>query len=405
MNIWLFNHYAISPEMPGGTRHYDFAKELVKRGHQVTLFASSFHYTLHKETKVYTDKEYLIEEIDGVRFVWVKTAPYESNNWRRILNMLSYSRAVSRVIKEIEGEDPEIIIGSSVHMFAVYSAYRIAKKKNVPFVMEVRDLWPQTLIDMGVSRYHPFIMLLSVMEKFLYKKAEQIIALLPKAHEYIESLNVPAEKIKWIPNGVNMERFADIPEKDWERPNDKFTVLYAGAVGQANKLDVILSTAEIIQQEHPDIQFDIVGDGPEKERLVHKKQQMGVDNVTFYPPVSKAEIYKEMRKADALVFNLENTPVFRFGISSNKLFDYMGSGVPVLFSCEAGNNPVKEASAGFTVKVDNPMDLAQNIIKLKGTASSDRKQMGQNGVAYVQKNHAISVLVDRFEQILADVRD
>ena len=404
-NIWFFNHYALTPDLPGGTRHFDFGKELVKRGYKVTIFASSFHYSLLKETKNYNSQNYIIEDYDGVRFIWIKTFPYTRNDWRRVINMLSYSIKAYKVAQKLDIEKPDIIVGSSVHLFAVFTAYLLSKKYKTPFIMEVRDLWPQTLIDMGVPKWHPFVILLGILEKFLYKKADKIIVLLPKANEYIENLGIPSGKIVWIPNGVDLERVPLIDEKTFNfeaNSSDEFIVTYTGAIGQINNLDVAIGAARILQREYPNIKFLFVGDGPEKGRLLEVVREEKLNNVEFSPPVAKSKVIEMFLKSDVLFFHLQDSPVFKYGISSNKLFDYLASGKPIIFSSNSINNPVEEARAGITVPPDNPQALAEAIIELYKMSPEERKAIGLNGKKYVEKYHSIPVLVDKLEKIFKE---
>lgn len=402
MNIWIFNHYALTPNLPGGTRHFDFGKELVKRGYKVTIFASSFHYSLLKETKEYKNIPYVIENYDGIRFIWIKTFSYSKNDWRRVINMLSYSFRAYKIGKSLDFERPDIIIGSSVHLFAVFTAYLLSKRYKVPFIMEVRDLWPQTLIDFGVSKWHPFVIILGILERFLYEKATKIITLLPKAHEYIEHLGIPKEKIVWIPNGVNIERFNKIKDLEFNKNKKFFLVGYVGAIGKANNLDIAIKSAEILKDKLPNIKFIFVGDGPEKERLINIVKNRKLDNVAFMDTIPKNSIFNIIQKIDILLFNLSNSPVFKYGISSNKLFDYLASGKPIIFSSNSINNPVEEAKAGITVSPDDPEELANAIIKLYTMPEEERRKMGENGREYVKKYHSIPVLVDKLEEVIKD---
>ena len=403
-NIWIFNHYAITPDLPGGTRHFDFGKELVKRGYNVTIFASSFHYSLLKEIKEYKKNSYIIEDYDGVRFVWIKTFPYSRNDWRRVINMLSYSIRSYKVAKKINIEKPDIIIGSSVHLFAVFIAYLLSQKYKTPFIMEVRDLWPQTLIDMGVSKWHPFVILLGILEKFLYKKADKIIVLLPKANEYIENLGISPEKIVWIPNGVDLERFNfDIECIDLRIDKKNFVITYTGAIGKANNLDTLLETARILKDNYPEIKFLLVGNGTEKERLIQIAKENNLKNVEFRDPVPKNEIAKIINKSDVLILLVRDSPLYKYGISFNKLFDYLASGKPIIFSSNSINNPVEEAKAGITVPPDNPQALADAIIRLYKIPPEERKRMGDNGKKYVEKYYSMPVLVDRLEKIFKEL--
>jgi len=404
MNIWILNHYAVTPDLPGGTRHFDFGKELVKRGYRVTIFASSFQHGTMRYIKDSSKKDFIVEEFEGVRFVWIKTSPYSGNDWRRVVNMLSYSVRGYEVAKKLDIEEHDIIIGSSVHLFAVLTAYLLSKKYKTPFVMEVRDLWPQTLIDMGMSKWHPFVILLGILERFLYKRANKIITLLPKAHEYIEKLGIPKDKIAWIPNGVDLERF-NPDEKSTNLKCDKssFLITYTGAIGKANNLVVLVEVAEILKNDYPEIKFLIVGDGPEKERLVRIAKEKDLHNVEFNEPVPKKEISRILYESDVLFFNFLDSPVFKYGISPNKLFDYLASGKPIIFSSNAVNNPVEEAKAGITIPPDSPQELANAIIKLYKMSPEERRKMELNGRKYVEKYHSIPVLVDKLEEIFKEV--
>jgi len=400
-NIWIFNHYAITPALPGGTRHFDFAKELVKRGYKVSIFASSFLHGQFKVIREHSVNNFMVEEYDGIRFVWIKTFPYYRNDLRRIINMLSYSVRAYKVAKKINVEKPDIIIGSSVHLFAVFAAYLISKKYKVPFIMEVRDLWPQTLIDMGVPKWHPFVIILGFLEKFLYKKANKIIVLLPKANMYMENLGVSPDKIIWIPNGVDLRRF-DKSNNQIENDKSSFIITYMGAIGMANNLDVIIEVAEILKESYKELKFLLVGEGPEKDRLAKIVKNKNLHNVEFKENIPKDKVSEILCNSDALFFHLKDTPVFNYGISSNKLFDYLASGKPIIFASNSINNPVEEAKAGITVPPNNPQAIAQAIIKLYKMSDEDRKEIGINGRKYVEKNHSIAILVDKLEKVIKE---
>jgi len=406
--VWIFNHYAVTPDMSAGTRHYDFAKGLAGRGYKTTIFASSF--LRGKELKLDKNEKHKIENLDGLNFVWVKTFPCQKNDWRRVINMLSYMHRAYWLGRKIAGEacgieKPDVIIGSSVHLFAVYTAYLLSKRYKVPFIMEVRDLWPQTLIDMGVSKWHPFIILLRKLEKYLYKRADKIITVLGGADKYIESLGIKFNGTALVPNGVDLEGF-NIKETNFknQKPLDSgFTVIYAGAIGKANNLDVVIKAAEILYKGHPDIKFLFIGDGQEKTRLSRIVKEKHLNNVKFKEPVPRREIGGVLANADGLLFNLEDSPVFKYGISSNKLFDYLASGKPVIFSCNAANNPVEEAKAGITVSPNNPEKLASSILKLYHMPKKQKEEMGKRGREYVEKYHSIPVLVDKLEEVIKKV--
>jgi len=274
-NIWIFNHYIVTPDMTGGTRHYDLALELANQGHNLVLFASSFNHFILKEMKDYIGENYLIENLNNIKIVWIKTTRYKKNNWKRILNMLVYSFRVIRVSKKLRKksilEKPDVIMGSSVHLFAVLSALVVSRNNKAKFIMEVRDLWPATLIEFRkILKYNPAIALFSLLEKFLAKGAEKIITVLPGAKEYYEEKKIEKKKIIWIPNGINYNNFKNLATEKCKLFDDKtfkdyFKVMYMGALGLANNIETFLRAGKIIGQKTNKIKLVIVGEGEKKK--------------------------------------------------------------------------------------------------------------------------------------------
>jgi len=395
----MINHHALTPDMSGGTRHYDFAKELVKRGYKVTIIASSFHYLKHQEMKTYSDnKNYLQESIDGIDFIWIKIPPYQGSGFARVKNMLSFMFSVISSIPKLNLPRPDTILGSSVHLFAVYAAYVLCKRYKSKFIMEVRDLWPQTLIDMGIFKWHPFILLLGFLEKYLYKKADVIITNLPKAYLYIEKLGIEENKIKWVSNGVDLDNI------QYRKPlvTKNLTIMYTGAIGIANNLDILLDVA-IKLKNRDTIKFKIVGAGTEKERLIEKLKTLNLSNVEFINPVPKTEISDLLATADVLFFNLKDSPVFNYGISSNKLFDYMAAGRVVIFSANVPNNLIKESNGGFTIPVNSVIELEKAIIAVNELSFKQKEEIGLNNRKYVSEQYSIPILTDKLEQIIKEL--
>ena len=400
MNIWIFNHHALTPEQGGGTRHYDYAKQLIAKGHSVTIFASSFHYASHQEFKTYpAGGYYLRENFNGVDFVWIKTRPYKGNSLGRVINMLDYMLKAERIAKSVMDHTPDIVIGSSVHLFAVLAGYRCAGYYRVPFVMEVRDLWPRTLIDMGMSKWHPFILALGWLERFLYKRANAVITNLPYASEYI-SKYVPEEKIYWLANGVDLSRNKNIEPFHFDK--ERFHILYAGAIGKANQIETLIHAAEKLKTEKIDIH--ILGEGPERKRLESYIRTNGIKSVIFHGAVNKTKAISMINGADLLYFPLADSPVFRYGIASNKLFDYLAAKKPVLFASNAANNPIREAKAGISVPAENPDAVAVAIMKFYTMPKEQMMQFGQNGFDYVRKYYDIQKLAGKLEKTLETIR-
>lgn len=406
--IWMMNHYAIPPNMGGGTRHYDLSEELVKRGYDVTVVASSFDIKLRKE-KLKANEKYRIEILNGVKFVWIKTYPYNTNNYKRFINMISFSINSYRICRKME--KPDVIIASSVHPFTCISGYYLAKKKKARYIAEIRDLWPQTLIDMGALKEHSLVTkVFKFIEKFIYKRAEKIIILLPKIADYIQSYNVSEKKMVYIPNGVVLKRYDEILKlnKDslivseiMQEHAGKFTAIYLGAHGPANNLENIIRAAKNIEDKgYDDIHFLMVGDGTTKMKLENMVKDQGISNVFFYQPIAKYDVPLLLKETDVCLFNLAKVDVFKYGISPNKLFDYLSSKKPIIFACDTTNDIVNEAHAGISIEPENEEKFAEAVLKIYNMDENSRETMGINGRQYVEEFHDISVLVNKLEQIL-----
>ena len=404
MRVWLVNHYALPPQRAGGTRHYALARELIRRGHEVTLIASSVDYMRRQEAYLAPNERARLEQVGEVPFLWLRTLPYQGNSLRRVGNMLSFAFRLRREAPRALPR-PDVVVGSTPHLFAAWAAYRLARRYRVPFVLEVRDLWPQTLIDLGgFSPYHPFILLLAVLERLLYRRAQAVVTLLPGAQAYIARKRGTERGIHWVPNGVD---FRLIPPPEPPPPEPPFTVMYAGAHGLANGLDVALQAARLLQAQGwgSKVRFLFLGDGPEKPRLVQQARAWGLQNVRFEDPVPKEEVYRRLQQAHAFLMILRDSPLFRWGISPNKLFDFMATARPVLFCVRTPYNPIEEHQAGRTAPPDDPQALAEAIRDLAQTPAEERWGMGLRARAYVEQEHDLRKLAVRFEEVLRHAQD
>ncbi len=431
MKVWILNHYATSPDMPGGTRHYDFARELSKRGHKVTIMASSFHHGLRLEMKLSERNSYRLENHGGVRFVWLRTVAYSGNGIRRLMNMLSYFRQAVRFGRRVKSPDltkPDVILGSSVHLFAVLAAYVLARIHHCRFVMEVRDLWPQTLIDThSFSRWHPAVLLFGLLERFLYRRAEAIVTLLPNSIDYITARGGNPKRIIWIPNGVSLKaglshRMAPAPGEQskgsrgqgFEGSRNRtlepwnpgtlepfFLCLYMGGHGQPDGLPVLLDAARVLQQRGEPVRIVLVGDGPSKPGLQSKARRLGLENVEFRDPVPKSKAWSVARMADILIFTTHFTPVHRYGISPNKLADYLAWCKPILFVGNVPNNVVEDAGAGIVVSPFSPEQVADAIHCFRKMPATERAGYGRRGRKYALEQLNIAKLASKLEVALS----
>ncbi|MBN1890295.1 MAG: glycosyltransferase family 4 protein [Thermoflexales bacterium] len=398
----MLNHYALPPDLPGGTRHFDLGCELARLGYDVTIFASAFNHSLRKKTRLLDASPWALEELDGVRFVWLPSMAYQGNDWRRLANMLDYTwraywlgRRLTRLARRVR--PPDVIMGCAVHLFAVLAAYGLSRHYRARFLMEVRDLWPQTFLDMGVWREgQPQVRFFRCLEQFLYQRAEKIIVLSPLTGDYLAQYSPTwAEKTLYIPNGTRLIRFEQNGLGRRPEPG-AVCAMYLGAMGITNGLELILDAMQVINQQaggqSAGIDFCFVGDGPEKGRLQHLAKERGLHNVRFEKAVPRARVPDRLAEADILVLVQKQV---LYG-SSNKLFDYMAAAKPIVFALLAEhNNLVEQARCGVSASPDDPVDLAQKILQLARMPVEERQAMGGRGRAFVRENHDYSVLARR----------
>lgn len=397
MKIWFINHYATDPRGPGGTRHHALAKELVARGHQVTIVAASFDHAAHTQKIEEPGHRHRGEVVDGIRFLWLRTPSHGSGSISRSRNMLSFARRV-RAIRG-GGAPPEVIVGSSPHPFAAVAALGLARRVGASFVLEIRDLWPESLVELaGMAPRSPVVLLVDRLVRLLYRRSDGIIGLMPGAAEAIAERGGSPADVTWISNGIDLSL---VPRPEPPAPSARFTVMFVGNHGAPQALDDVLDAAHILRDAgRGDLEIRLVGDGAEKLRLVERARAEGLDNVHFEGLVPKAQIFDVMQHADAFIVTMRRSNLYRFGMSFNKLFDYLACARPIVFGCAASNDIVTQAGAGLSVQAEDPRALAEAIVTLADMAPEERAEMGRRGRAFVEAHHSFAHLAATYEVAL-----
>ncbi len=411
MNILILSHYAGSAEMGMVFRPYYFAKEWVKLGHSVTIVASSFSHTRRKNFDV--SKSFEEAEIDGIKYVLIKTPKYK-NIFQRVINLFSFVFKLKFNVKKIaEKYSPDVIISSCTYNLDIYSAVKIAKYSKAKLVYEVRDLWPLSPMELGgFSRYNPFIMLLQHAENTAYKKSDFVVSVLPCVHEYMSEHGLNLNKLHIIPNGVdedswNPEFYEALDNKTLldtisnERKSGNIIVGYAGAHGSANAMSYLLEATTLLRNNN--ISFILVGRGKEKEKLQQYAKDKKINNIFFFDPIPKSQIPSLLPLFDIVYIGWNPIPIYRFGISPNKLMDYMMASKPIVHSVTAGNDLVADAGCGISVEAANPQAIADAILKLASLTDEERQVIGQKGHDYIVKNQSYKILAKQFLDMLGDV--
>ena len=403
MNILYINHYAGCPQYGMEYRPYYLAKEWGRNGHKVIIIVASFSHLRYKNPEF--SGEIKKEVIEEVEYIWIKTPKYKGNNLKRILNMLTFVSKLMFLSKRLSSQfRPDIVIASSTYPLDIFPAYLISRFSKAKLIFEVHDLWPLTPIELGaMPKWHPFIVILQIAEDFAYKHADKVISILPKALDYMVSRGLDPKKFIHIPNGIDIEEWqsfnAQLPEEHKEiieklKKEGKFLVCYAGAHGVANALDYFIESA-VYLRDLP-VSLVLVGQGPEREKLQRYVIENNLNNVIFLQPVSKDSIPNLLNKMDILYISLRKSPLFRFGVSPNKLFDYMMAGKPIIHAISAGNDLVAESGCGISIPPEDPVAIAEAIKKLIDMSPLEREEMGRRGREYVIKNHDYKVLAKRF---------
>ena len=386
MKILLLNQAFVSPNEPGHTRHFEMAQFLRARGHELVIVASDLNYQTGQRT---VERTGLFAEqiIDGVRILraYIFPALHRSYFWR-IISFFSFM--FSSVWTALTVKDADIIMGTTPPIFQAVSAWVVAVIRRKPFLLEVRDLWPEFGVSMGVLKNPILIYLARWLEKFLYARATHILVNSPAYKDYMLGKGVPENKITYIPYGTDVDMFNPDVDGSSVRMDlgleNKFVVLYAGALGQANDIDTILRAAERLNQESK-IYFVLFGDGKERARLELESKRMNLTNVIFAGVCPKREMPLVVASSDVCLAILQDVPMFRTTYP-NKVFDYMAAARGIVLVIDGVVRDVIESSGGGVfVQPGNDDGLAKTILELSNDPQRV-KQMGINARAYLVKH-------------------
>lgn len=395
----MVNHHADPPEGMA-TRTYDLCRRWVEAGHGATIFISNVnHYDFRVMRSMSPWQLWTDEDLDGVRLVWIRTTPYRGNDWRRVVNQVSFA-VLAFAAGAARRPKPDIVVGVSVHPLAALSGWALARLRRARFFFEVTDLWPQSLIDLGVLQANSLAArLMRSAERFLYQRAERIVMLWKHTGDYVESLGVSRSKIVWIPHGVELHRYQGMHEYDGA-PDRPFRIVYLGGFVESMALDNLLRAARVLQDRgRDDIKVLLFGSGTHKQHLHELAAALELANVEFPDPVPKREIARAINQADAFVWGVRDLPLYRYGMSLNKLGDYLAGGRPILYYGRSSYDPVRDAGLGYTVEPDDPAALAAAIERMSDLSPAERLEMGRRSRQYLLEHHDIPTLSKRLLDI------
>lgn len=388
MRILIFSNSFDMNNSSGSGRLNDLVDYLVSIGHEPHVLTSTFDYLTGQIESKYKKRLVTTESENG--YSVCKTWTYDGYNksyFHRFISFLSF--LFSSVYGQFFVGKYDVVFVGTPPFFLGIPGIIAAKRKKVPFIYEVRDLWIDVAIELGFLRNRMLINIMKKFEAYFFKKAKMIVTNSPAFGQKIEKTGIMRDKIIFIPNGVNLKQFSPTKGNSHEIRKrlgleGKFMVIYTGAHGLANNLDYILNAAKIIKESDDSIRFLFIGDGNYKKKMMHRAKSENIDNVIFHDPVNKSNLSDFIIASDFGIATLLPTQVLKTTYP-NKVFDYMACGIPVIVAIDGViRELVVENRAGVYVDPNCPEALANIIVKLKAEPEK-RKSMGENGLNLVRQ--------------------
>jgi len=404
--LYLTNNFSFYNEIGAGpaSRQVFHVKELAKSGYTVEVVAPYVDNLSRRMPEKYAHQKIVLEQYPGFNLYRTKAfANFGSGYLDRLRNALSvafYSGIVGSRIK-----NPDVIFATSPTIFVALTGWIISKLKRLPFILEIRDLWTESLRSSGYLGFRLLGSLSKLIENKLYADAAHIIAVTPGILEAVcAQLNGNEQKVTLITNGIDLEllnrvdKAVDLPAVGLNKAKDEFICMYAGKHARYNGLDNVLAAADLLKSEKR-IRFILIGDGYHKPCLKDLAQKKGLKNVTFLEPVAKEQIFAFLRAADLFLLPYSDQELWHLALP-NKLFDYMAAGRPIVAAMPPGDTSqvLSRARCGIRTSPGTPSMLAEAIKFFAADPELCRK-LGQNGQQYVSLNYSRGDLGRKFVQV------
>ncbi len=406
MKILFLTQYCPPEVGAPQNRIFEFAKQLKKFGHEVTILTAMPTYPRGEIFEEYRGKKIVKETIDGIDIVRTGIYATKSKDFvKRLRNYLSFTwSSVFSGAKHIEEQD--VIITESPPLFLGWSGYVLSKMKKAKFVFNVSDLWPESAVKLGVLHNKAMIKASTWLEEFCYRKAAAVTGQTKGIVDNIVSRGFDKNKVHIITNGVDTEFFKKENKSEEFRESigieDKFAVVYAGIHGIAQGLEVLVDAAEIIKEEK-EIQVVFIGEGPEKPMLMNRVKEKKLENVTFLPMQHKKDMPKIIASMDATVVPLKKLDIFK-GALPSKMFENLASEIPIVLAVEGeAENLINSAKAGIVVEPENSKEIAEAILRLYKDKEL-REKLGENGREYAIRNFSREAIARKLENILLELK-
>jgi glycosyltransferase involved in cell wall biosynthesis len=401
--VLYVSQYFVSGDQPGGVRHWQHCRALARAGHEVTVVTS---YVQHKERTIpeqYRGRRIVRTEEDGLDVVRTYSTPGYGRDLRsRLSNYGTF--ALWSLIAELRLPRPDVVVASSPSLPAAAAAAGVAKGRRSRFLLEVRDLWPDSAVAMGLVTNPRVIGAARRMEHYCYRRADRIVALTEGIRDgVVDSGVVPAGRVSLITNGVDLDVVPD-PAEPAHLPvaDDSFVAMFVGAHGTYSSLETVLAAADLLRDD-PRIQVVLVGGGDRKPALMEQATALDLPNVTFVDPVPKRRVPAYLARADLCLLPYQDRDLFA-GALPNKVFDYLGASRPILAAAPVGEltHLVDHAECGWNVPPEDPSAMADAIRRAAADPASARAR-GEAGRAYALEHYDRAALAARFVALVDDL--
>jgi glycosyltransferase involved in cell wall biosynthesis len=411
--IWYIYPPIGGPGLGRYWRGYHLARAWQRYGaHPVVIGPGYHHYFLKPEPLSGT------HEWHGVKYHFIPTKRYGNQAIHRLKAIATFTIGLTTdhgLTELARARSPDVIVYSSPYPFGYVAARSLARRYRAALIFEVRDLWPLSLVEiLGMPGWHPFVLAAGACERLAYATADRVVSLLPEAAGHMMKRGLDAGKFVYIPNGVDLGQgvpaggfaaTALVERARSLRESGKFVIVHAGNMSVTTNLSLLLQAARLLQEEgRTDVVALLVGRGAREDALRAEARQLRLANVEFFPQVDQPDVAALLQSADAGFAALPPCPIYRFGVSLNKLFEYMSAGLPVIFACDSPNTIVEKAGGGIRVPAADPSALAAALSGLADLPRCERTRMGARGRAFVAAEHDYRTLGQRYMRLFAELR-
>ncbi|MEK2687646.1 glycosyltransferase family 4 protein [Bdellovibrio sp. GT3] len=402
-NLWYITKY-FAPQTASsfGGRGHSLMKELAKLEYNVTVISSDSNNLC--EIPSFVGKSHS-EKKHGYRLIFLKTLKYTTaKSIKRILSWLHFEWNLF-TFKTQDLPKPDVVIVSSLSLLTIFYGFHLKNKFGAKLIFEVRDIWPLTIIEEGgFSKNNPFVFLLGIVERLAYKNSDYIIGTMPNLLDHVESVTKNHPPVACIPMGIDKDIADDsIPLTENYKLTyfDKkyFNFVYAGTVGITNALEPFLNAAKGMQSEK-ELRFIVIGDGALRQEYMRKYD---LPNLIFAPKIPRNMVQSALAQADLLYFSTHNSKVWNFGLSLNKLIDYMRAGKPIIASYSGYPSMVNEANCGEFIPAHDTQAVVKTISKYMQMPKEERLAIGSRGNKWIYENRTYTVLANDYNEIIKNL--